>query len=204
MEWVVNDVGVLAFILWMVGPPVFIYEMHKNVSQTYVSNNLSSLIILLRLILMLTIFLELLSINQILWVFNLSIYRFYCGFQFDGARPQYTLSSRVNDGFCDCCDGSDEWDEQLQQNTNKQNGKSLSLCFVIPHFIRSLQFFFVFVLVLIIFVLLGGELRCCMPLYSQCFSKQTLTCFTMFNSPHHRRIQISKPLREWGWINLDK
>lgn len=51
--------------------------------------------------------------------------KFYCGFQFDGARPQYTLSSRVNDGFCDCCDGSDEWDEQLQQNTNKQNAKSL-------------------------------------------------------------------------------
>jgi len=26
-----------------------------------------------------------------------------------GFRPRNIPSSRVNDGICDCCDGSDEW-----------------------------------------------------------------------------------------------
>merc|ERR1712183_28797 len=29
-----------------------------------------------------------------------------------GFKPKNILSSRVNDGICDCCDGSDEWKNQ--------------------------------------------------------------------------------------------
>ena len=35
--------------------------------------------------------------------------RFYCKTQVPGTRPQFLSSSKVNDGICDCCDGSDEW-----------------------------------------------------------------------------------------------
>lgn len=34
-------------------------------------------------------------------------FRFYCA-----GEQQYLPSSRVNDGICDCCDGSDEWKKQ--------------------------------------------------------------------------------------------
>jgi len=34
--------------------------------------------------------------------------RFYCTFQQSG-NPRWLTSGRVNDGLCDCCDGSDEW-----------------------------------------------------------------------------------------------
>ncbi|GAB1602984.1 glucosidase 2 subunit beta-like [Argonauta hians] len=39
--------------------------------------------------------------------------KFYCTFQLDGLKPQFTRSSRVRDGICDCCDGSDEWSTEL-------------------------------------------------------------------------------------------
>ena len=32
---------------------------------------------------------------------------FYCSNR--GFKPSNLKSSRVNDGICDCCDGSDEW-----------------------------------------------------------------------------------------------
>ena len=36
-------------------------------------------------------------------------YRFFCTFQ-NGKEPMHHIpASRVNDGVCDCCDGSDEW-----------------------------------------------------------------------------------------------
>ena len=38
-----------------------------------------------------------------------TFYRFYCAFQNSEQPPQQILGSRVNDGVCDCCDGSDEW-----------------------------------------------------------------------------------------------
>ena len=41
--------------------------------------------------------------------------QFYCVNK--GYKPTKILSSRVNDGICDCCDGSDEWDS----NANCQN-----------------------------------------------------------------------------------
>ena len=43
---------------------------------------------------------------------NLSyiIFRFYCTFQ-QSDNPRWLMSSRVNDGICDCCDGSDEWQQ---------------------------------------------------------------------------------------------
>ncbi|XP_062079617.1 glucosidase 2 subunit beta-like [Humulus lupulus] len=36
--------------------------------------------------------------------------RFYC--QNAGHAPKVLFSSRVNDGICDCCDGSDEYDDK--------------------------------------------------------------------------------------------
>ncbi|UYV66282.1 hypothetical protein LAZ67_4001198 [Cordylochernes scorpioides] len=36
-------------------------------------------------------------------------HRFYCTTQSSQTTPVWVLSSRVNDGVCDCCDGSDEW-----------------------------------------------------------------------------------------------
>lgn len=36
-------------------------------------------------------------------------FRFYCTFQNPDIEPQFIPGSRVNDGVCDCCDGSDEW-----------------------------------------------------------------------------------------------
>ena len=33
--------------------------------------------------------------------------KFYC--MNKGYKPKILPSSRVNDGICDCCDGSDEW-----------------------------------------------------------------------------------------------
>ncbi|XVF53208.1 hypothetical protein PTKIN_Ptkin05aG0082000 [Pterospermum kingtungense] len=48
--------------------------------------------------------------------------KFYC----KNARhvPQLLFSSRVNDGICDCCDGSDEYDGQVKcPNTCWEVGK---------------------------------------------------------------------------------
>ena len=47
----------------------------------------------------------LVQLYAVLFLINfLDTYRFYC-------EPElhYLASSRVNDGICDCCDGSDEW-----------------------------------------------------------------------------------------------
>jgi len=40
--------------------------------------------------------------------FRVDLFRFYCNFQ-QSENPRWLTSSRVNDGICDCCDGSDEW-----------------------------------------------------------------------------------------------
>ena len=40
------------------------------------------------------------------------MYRFYCKVQVPQEDAQFVHSSKVNDGICDCCDGSDEWAEQ--------------------------------------------------------------------------------------------
>ena len=40
--------------------------------------------------------------------FHVHVFRFYCDFQ-QSENPRWLTSSRVNDGICDCCDGSDEW-----------------------------------------------------------------------------------------------
>ncbi|PQM41611.1 glucosidase 2 subunit beta [Prunus yedoensis var. nudiflora] len=40
--------------------------------------------------------------------FRLSCRQIYC--RNIGSTPQFLFSSRVNDHFCDCCDGSDEYD----------------------------------------------------------------------------------------------
>ncbi|MBA0592249.1 hypothetical protein Gorai_009233, partial [Gossypium raimondii] len=37
--------------------------------------------------------------------------KFYC--RNVGSIPQFIFSSRVNDHFCDCCDGSDEYDGSI-------------------------------------------------------------------------------------------
>ncbi|WAR16282.1 hypothetical protein MAR_030876 [Mya arenaria] len=37
------------------------------------------------------------------------MFRFYCTFQPPDMSVMYLPGSRVNDGVCDCCDGSDEW-----------------------------------------------------------------------------------------------
>merc|ERR1719427_2102253 len=38
--------------------------------------------------------------------------RFFC--ENLGSLPKYVRSSVVNDGRCDCCDGSDEWDGRVE------------------------------------------------------------------------------------------
>ena len=45
----------------------------------------------------------------ILLLFTLVFFfnRFFCS-----SQQQYLPSSRINDGICDCCDGSDEWKKQ--------------------------------------------------------------------------------------------
>ncbi len=35
--------------------------------------------------------------------------RFYCGFQLSWSDARWVPTGLVNDGVCDCCDGSDEW-----------------------------------------------------------------------------------------------
>jgi len=42
--------------------------------------------------------------------------RFYC--RNLGYRGEYVFSSWVNDGICDCCDGSDEWNNKNVQCKN--------------------------------------------------------------------------------------
>lgn len=34
------------------------------------------------------------------------------------------VSSRVNDGICDCCDGTDEWENNTCQNTCDEMGRA--------------------------------------------------------------------------------
>ena len=41
--------------------------------------------------------------------FMIVIFRFYCKTQFPNQALVVLPSNRVNDGICDCCDGSDEW-----------------------------------------------------------------------------------------------
>jgi len=54
------------------------------------------------------------SIITVLWRkinFSRMIFcRFYCTFQ-QSDNPRWLTSGRVNDGICDCCDGSDEWQQ---------------------------------------------------------------------------------------------
>jgi len=53
-----------------------------------------------------------LQMTGVLW----HIVRFYCRFQ-QSDNPRWLTSGRVNDGICDCCDGSDEWKNiQLPQH----------------------------------------------------------------------------------------
>ena len=48
--------------------------------------------------------------------------RFHCLNK--GHKPMDVLSSRVNDGICDCCDGSDEWDSRVTcTNSCKEVGE---------------------------------------------------------------------------------
>ena len=48
--------------------------------------------------------------------------RFHC--RNKGHKPADILSSRVNDGICDCCDGSDEWESRATcTNTCKEMGE---------------------------------------------------------------------------------
>ena len=37
-------------------------------------------------------------------------FRFYCEIE-----EKFIPSSRVNDGICDCCDASDEWNEDISR-----------------------------------------------------------------------------------------
>uniref|UniRef100_A0A1B6HK90 Glucosidase II beta subunit N-terminal domain-containing protein n=1 Tax=Homalodisca liturata TaxID=320908 RepID=A0A1B6HK90_9HEMI len=60
--------------------------------------------------------------------------RFFCNYQADlRNRPKSIPSSRVNDGVCDCCDGSDEWNgfqlpNRLADDIQKSLGRFQSPC----------------------------------------------------------------------------
>ena len=43
--------------------------------------------------------------------------------------PQFVHSSKVNDGICDCCDGSDEWMGQPVPSFMRLNGKDTVLVY---------------------------------------------------------------------------
>lgn len=54
-------------------------------------------------------------------------FRFFCDFQVDVNDLMSILSSRVNDGVCDCCDGSDEWKHVIMSAHDRLNSEQLSL-----------------------------------------------------------------------------
>jgi hypothetical protein len=49
-------------------------------------------------------------------------FRFFCDYQIV-SRLYSIFSSAVNDGICDCCDGSDEWGNVTVMDWFKINGK---------------------------------------------------------------------------------
>jgi len=49
--------------------------------------------------------------------------RFYCKVQLPHRDAQFIYSSKVNDGICDCCDGSDEWVGQPVPSFMRLDGK---------------------------------------------------------------------------------
>ncbi|XP_023726072.1 glucosidase 2 subunit beta [Cryptotermes secundus] len=58
--------------------------------------------------------------------------RFYCDRQKNGFS-EFVPSSQVNDGVCDCCDGSDEWAKirhpfRLEESVQKKLGRYQSPC----------------------------------------------------------------------------
>lgn len=59
-------------------------------------------------------FSKLLSMIYPLQTFELftMFYRFYCTYQSENG-PSDIVSYKVNDGICDCCDGSDEWEHTI-------------------------------------------------------------------------------------------
>jgi protein kinase C substrate 80K-H len=61
---------------------------------------------------------------------------FYC--PNEGHRPELLLSSRVNDGLCDCCDGSDEFNGLTTcSNTCDQAGQQALIAAKAAHELRT-------------------------------------------------------------------
>ena len=56
------------------------------------------------------------------------MYRFYCKVQVPQEDAQFVYSSKVNDGICDCCDGSDEWAEQPVPSPMELKGMYVHMC----------------------------------------------------------------------------
>ncbi|XP_021939758.1 glucosidase 2 subunit beta [Zootermopsis nevadensis] len=63
--------------------------------------------------------------------------RFYCDTQNNIGHSESVPSSYVNDGICDCCDGSDEWtqirlpfrlEESVQKNLRRYQSPCPNLC----------------------------------------------------------------------------
>ena len=57
------------------------------------------------------------------------VFRFYCKVQLPHRDVQFVHSGKVNDGICDCCDGSDEWRGQTVPPHMRLNGKYSTYCF---------------------------------------------------------------------------
>lgn len=60
-------------------------------------------------------------------------HRFYCTKQLPGFPTQFVTSSKVNDGICDCCDGSDEWFGALVPDFMRIEGKWHINAFVLKY-----------------------------------------------------------------------
>ena len=61
--------------------------------------------------------------------------RFYCAVHVVvDTGKLWVPSSHVNDGICDCCDGSDEWSNDTVMDNIKFKGKPATIMFDFPNF----------------------------------------------------------------------